>query len=427
MSISQNFSTPKPTLTLDFARSKKLDPRITFTRSSGGTCVGPNGLITLVSADQPRFDHDPTTGVCNGLLIEESRTNLVTFSDDFANARWTRTGFTINTNTLDTFSPDGTNNSDKILETATTNFHSNSTFNAITITANTLYTASIFVKSINKRYVQLVFDDNSTTSGGFANFDLNVGSVVASGNYGTGYIDSSRITAYPNNWYKISITSTAGTTSTLARFALNGLSTNDLSVFPTYAGNTANGYYIYGAQVEQGFLTSYIPTTSATVTRSQDNASIVGTNFSSWYNPNQWTLFADMSTPSANLIAAAASAQYVSIDDGTSNNFYTIRCVTGPSTPYIDGYANYNGNPVADYTGSNGSSFPSRVKAALVAKDSDSAFCYNGNVVETDSAFTLASTVNRMVIGGSPKAGTISKILYYPVRLTNDQIDLLTT
>lgn len=85
MSIQQNFPAISPSLSLNFARSKTLDPRITFTRTSTATRVNGQGLIEGVPANTPRFDHsyDPVSGTVKslGLLIEESRSNLVLFSE----------------------------------------------------------------------------------------------------------------------------------------------------------------------------------------------------------------------------------------------------------------------------------------------------------------------------------------------------------
>ena len=72
-----------PTLNLDFANSQSLDKRITFSRGSIGTRVNRNGLIETIPANQPRFDFDPVTGECRGLLIEESRANLIVVSNSF--------------------------------------------------------------------------------------------------------------------------------------------------------------------------------------------------------------------------------------------------------------------------------------------------------------------------------------------------------
>ena len=65
------------TLNLNFALTKALDPRITFTRASTATYVDASGIIQTAASGVPRFDHDPVTGESLGLLIEEARTNLL--------------------------------------------------------------------------------------------------------------------------------------------------------------------------------------------------------------------------------------------------------------------------------------------------------------------------------------------------------------
>lgn len=69
-----------PRLALDFTTAS-LDPRVTFTRTTGAsnpaTFINSSGVITAATNDQPRFDYDPVTLVCKGLLIEESRTNAL--------------------------------------------------------------------------------------------------------------------------------------------------------------------------------------------------------------------------------------------------------------------------------------------------------------------------------------------------------------
>ena len=73
-----------PRLALDFTTAS-LDPRITFTRTTGAsnpaTYINSSGVITAATNNQPRFDYDPITLVCKGLLIEESRTNSLLNTD----------------------------------------------------------------------------------------------------------------------------------------------------------------------------------------------------------------------------------------------------------------------------------------------------------------------------------------------------------
>lgn len=66
-----------PRLALDFTTAS-LDPRVTFTRTGNtATVTNSSGTIVAINADLPRFDFNPTTLVCRGLLIEEARTNAL--------------------------------------------------------------------------------------------------------------------------------------------------------------------------------------------------------------------------------------------------------------------------------------------------------------------------------------------------------------
>lgn len=73
-----------PRLALDFTTAT-LDPRVTFTRTTNATnpatYIDSSGAITAATNNQPRFDYDPVTLVCKGLLIEESRTNSLLNTD----------------------------------------------------------------------------------------------------------------------------------------------------------------------------------------------------------------------------------------------------------------------------------------------------------------------------------------------------------
>jgi len=71
MTIKTRFPFIEPSLDLNFAASKRLDPRITFTRASSATFVNEDGLIEAAGINQARFDHSPTTGESLGLLVEE--------------------------------------------------------------------------------------------------------------------------------------------------------------------------------------------------------------------------------------------------------------------------------------------------------------------------------------------------------------------
>lgn len=78
MTAIANLPDLRPSLLLDFANSGRVDPRIQCTRASSATCFGPDGKLRTVAAGVPRIDYDPATGKCLGLLVEESRSNMVT-------------------------------------------------------------------------------------------------------------------------------------------------------------------------------------------------------------------------------------------------------------------------------------------------------------------------------------------------------------
>jgi hypothetical protein len=77
LNVASTRASIRPTLLLDFASTKKLDSRVTFTRSSTATVINELGVLQVVASGVPRFDHDPVTGESLGLLLEESRTNLL--------------------------------------------------------------------------------------------------------------------------------------------------------------------------------------------------------------------------------------------------------------------------------------------------------------------------------------------------------------
>jgi len=426
-----------PSLMLNFARDKNLKDRIsgnnliTFTRSSTGTYVNSVGIITSNAANVPRFDHNPVTGESLGLLIEESRTNLTTYSEQLDNARWAVANFTLSANTTDTTTPDGTNTAEKILETVTNGIHAFASYNAYSISAGTIYTASIFVRSINKQFVQLVFDDTATTNGGHINFDLTAGTITASANYGTGASISGTITSYPNNWYRLSITTTAGTSGTFGRFAVNGIISGSSVAFQGYAGNTSNGYYIWGAQVEQAtFPTSYIPTVASTVTRSADNVSMTGINFSSWYNSSEGSVYCRY-----NRIGIQASNTGVStpwgVSDGTFSN--SISLVGGSLVPTSRRFDILNsGSATAQLFFSETETTQTFNKSCVTYKLNDIAGSYNAQTVLTDTSSNIPA-VNVFCIGRRDPAsgidylnGNISQLFYYPSRLTNTKLQQTT-
>jgi hypothetical protein len=353
-----------------------------------------------------RFEHNPITGESLGLEIEEQRTNLLTYSEQFDNAAWTKTNATVTSNTI--VAPDGTLTGDKLVEDSTLNTHTVQGA-TITTTSGTAYTLSVYLKAGGRNFAQVV---GGWVGGGTAAiFNLTSGTVVST------LSATASITAVGNGWYKCTITSTATNTngSTFIRPSTDG-------VITSYTGDGFSGLYVWGAQLEAGaFATSYIPTVASQVTRSPDAASMTGTNFSSWYRADEGTLYAE---------ASGQGSNYASIFD--------INATSGGADPSIA--LQWYAADINGYTYANGAyqallSTPSNramSKFSYGYKRNDFAFSANGATALTDtsgnvgSGYIQAGIGNR--VGGSIAInGTIKKLAYYPKRLANEELVSLST
>jgi hypothetical protein len=307
---SQNvFPSVRPTLDLDFANSKTLDPRITFTRASGGSYVGADGLIKYAGVNEARFDHDPSTGESLGLLIEDARTNLLNKSEDFTSP-WSYIGASSFISNI--LSPNGINYSTKLVESNLLEPHF--LFSGASVTNGLQYTASIYAKAAERSWVNLSFQATGLSSSAWANFNLNTGEI---GRFGSATIPS--ITKFPNGWYRCSITATAILTTSVGGFGVSPILSDINSRLPSYQGDGVSGVYIWGAQEEQkSFASSYIPTKGSTVTRAKENVELLGNNFSSWFNKNEGTIRISY-RPLFNGIYQTPFATLFTISDGISS------------------------------------------------------------------------------------------------------------
>ena len=140
------YPTIRPTLDLNFAVTKVLDDRITFTRDSVGTYIDENRVLKYASNNVPRFDHDFDTGESLGLLIEESRTNLAEYGTIVGGTGWyNRPTFTTTLN--DSVAPDGRTTATKITSLNAESDPDLYSYEQYSIGSNKTITHSIYVKS----------------------------------------------------------------------------------------------------------------------------------------------------------------------------------------------------------------------------------------------------------------------------------------
>jgi hypothetical protein len=411
MAIQQNFPSTRPSLNLNFARSKKLDPRITFTRTSSATYVGEDGLIKIAPANEARFDHDPITGESLGLLVEEARTNLIIRSEEFETANWSKSNGTVTSNQA--VSPSGTTTADTFITNIVTAL--NFIQQVRSVTSGTIYTWSVYLKSAGYSWVFMDAFDGSNHRTWFNISDGVIGTVQAG--------NTSTITPVGNGWYRCTLTRSTGSTST--NYAVAVVSGNDAQ---TISGDGTSGIYIWGAQLEVGaFPTSYIPTTASTVTRTADSASMTGTNFSSWYRQDAGTVFASFTSPVPTSVSVAAAI--VNFDDGTASNRFSP-CFYVSSTRQVA--ANQLTLGVTNYTLTAASEvdLKNTQKSATALSFGNYGMSANGLTPVTSSSAVTLPTVNTLRfglrIGGIQANATIRQLTYYPSRLPNQQLINLT-
>jgi hypothetical protein len=408
-----------PSLDQRFAESRSLidavsgQQLITFTRASDGTFVGSNGLIQTAGTNVPRFTHDPVTLESLGLLVEEQRANLLLRSEELETT-WGSNNYTITSNL--TAAPDGANTADKLIRNtldATAPVSQN-----VTVSASTAYTLSLYAKAAEWGKIGL---REGSTTGNYVTFDLATASVVST------QIATGSIASVGNGWFRLTMTMTTSGGQSSYGVRVIPLPPSYTSGTPNYsfAGDGTSGLFIWGAQLEAGAsATSYIPTTTATVTRSADVVSITGSAFSSWYRQDEGTVFAHFNSTTWNadpnfpkpFVAGTDDNNSFWIGGTTDDNQYRYRVRTGAVNQF--GAANITRTP----TISN--------KVAMAVKAADFAVAADGGNLATGSSGTMPAS-NQIYIGQDLAATNyinqpIRRLTYWPQRLSNTTLQALT-
>jgi hypothetical protein len=199
---------------------------ITFTRASTGTYLDSDGLLKTATTNVPRIEYD-INGNRKGLLIEEARTNLVLYSEDFANAAWLKSNATVDGNIV--IAPNGTLTGSLIYPTATsTSMHVAKTWVLLGFAAQ-----SVYAKAAGKDFLVLRRPDGATAN---AWFNLSTGEVT-SVSAGT-----ASIVPVSNGWYRCTYVSTVPSTNNVMY-----ISTSDANGSLNVTASGTDGIYIWGA------------------------------------------------------------------------------------------------------------------------------------------------------------------------------------
>jgi hypothetical protein len=411
-----NYPEIRPSLDLNFSRTKTLDPRITFTRASGGSYVDINGIIKYAGVNEARFDHDPITGESLGLLIEEARTNLSIQSENFDT--WTKTGVNVKSNVE--ISPDNSTDADEIT-TSESGPVNGRVARSATISQG-YYTISFYAKKANTNWLMITIE-TLQQAGRRVWYNLDTGKV---GSTISAFSDlwefNFNMVNVGNGWYRCSISVNINTPGTTLQY---------FAMCPNIDGsansNQGNSIYLWGAQLEAGaFPTSYIPTQASSRTRSADIAQITGKNFSDFYNQNGGTIF----------------CQAIGIDNvsGFNRKYWELNN-NSANFRILSGYRNSNsirlliinnGNQQPSLEQFGQSPFKNKIKTASTFGNNYFSITANGAQVLSSNSGTLP-IVDRLLLGGGHMGssslvlnGTISRLIYYPKRLPDSQLQTLT-
>jgi hypothetical protein len=382
-----------PSLDLSFMNGT-LPPGVTFTRASTGTYLDASGTMQLAAANAPRFDHDPGTHAALGLLVEESRANSLLNSD--------------------TLNPTG----NCVASTDIAPLHAGATLWKLTwpagggngaiwginlpIVIGTAYAASCWV------YIPSAYN---TAVDNLPEFNVDVG-LNGTGGYNTGILaDGTK----RNQWQRLTGAVLAGT---------GGSTTCNLVIrrANAYGGASLGGSvcYLCCPQFEVGgFVSSYIPTGAAAVTRAEDFCSVP---IGAWYSAAASTLCAESIHPvvsPSNFWQAIAS-----IDDGIVTNRAQI-------------YRVLNSNNVASqvtptYNPTLGALTPGAVtKAAVATQNGKQVSALNGVVGGVGAVGTTLTGVTALNIGhsgsGTPLDGYIRRVRYWPRLLSAGELQTVTS
>ena len=381
-----------------------------FTRSTSGTRINKDGLIEVVTNNKPRIDFkDDAKGA---LLLEPTRSNLITYSEAFDNAYWTKSGSSVVSGFV---SPKGDLSAFKLVEDTSTAIHY---MYHPTIGDVGIKTASFFVKAGERNKIGI---RDAATGGSYVSFDLENGVILDETLTATGTIK-----AVADGWYKISIEQTITSALRYQIFILPNSYTSG-SILGTYTGDGTSGIYIFGAQLEVGsYATSYIPTQGATATRVAETCVKNNIDTSIISSSYPFTMYVE----STYIVGNEQALSF--INSSVPNNYYVI--TINSNVVNLDARANGLTELISSGVSLvNGQKF----KAAITMQSATSGkICVNGNTVISKTNFSnqsVNSNINDLLIGQLRLATDngqrlpVSDVKFYNTALTDSELQALTT
>lgn len=391
----------------------------TFTRPSIGTYFNSTGILQTAATNVPRFDYDPNTNAAKGILIEESRTNLIPNGQGIgASGSNLPTGWSVD-QAFGGISPSSTSSTINSKGYGAFQFTINGTtsfgnrllitpvyfpYSAIAVSPNTAYTMSWGAELMGGSYpygIQINFQW------------FNSSGTYLSSTSGTNRTSISGFTRYADT-----TTSPANAATVKIRFDFTGYGTGGTNVNFTMQ--------LSGVQLEQGsFATSYIPTTTAAVTRAADTLFI--NNIGLWSNTSKSTLFSIFSS-----FGTTVNRQIASFGDGSSPYYNGAQRIGLSSTNTLEARQQTTSGEslTGNYTGPPANTIKKISFASDIAGTGSVAI---DGTIQSLSQTGTAGTISFSKLGvGNDDMGTtqlngyVQKFKYYPSITSNAQLQLMT-
>ena len=380
---------------------------MTVVRATTATRVNSAGLIESVANNVPRLDY--SNGTCPSILVEPQRTNLLQYSEQINNAAWIKDNSPTITTNIAT-APDGTISADGIQAADASNFKTiNQTF---AVSSNSTITASVFIKKeTSETYyggLGIIFYGTSTKTC-FVAFKAVTGEGAVIGSNLTAII---KVDDYGNYW-RLSVTTTDnGSNASLDLYYYATLSTT----FTGLSAGAGSVRTIWGLQLEAAsYPTSYIPTTSAAVTRNADVISKTG--ISALIGQTEGTIFIDFDID--NILSQTIDPVIFSF---TGTNY--IRLFTTGVISYFD-------SNVVSLSSSSSIINNGQNKIAVNYKNNDFSIYANGVLVATNNsgAVVAKSQISLNYIASTIYNPSIfyNLVTLFPTKLTGAECISLTT
>lgn len=405
-------SATTPVLVMDFVNNTATYNRVvttianasgwSYTRSGAATSHSTTG-VTSFATDTPRITD-------RGLLVEQARTNICLQSQTLDNASWTKTNCSISADAI--VAPDGTTTADKVIENTSAGVV-HRLEQTITNTNNPT-THSVYGKAGERNWLYIRSND-ATPTANTAWFDLTNGVV--------GTVNSSMtatIEPVGNGWYRCSATLTSPPAS--ANVWNIGIALGDGALTHTGHASGTWGLYMWGMQQETATSrSSYIPTTTTSVTRAIDAALM--TSLSNIAYP--CTVVVEYERA----VDTGGSENLFCMDDNSSNN----RVVVNVTSADLANYTVLSGGvSQAGATVSGALALRTTYKTAVRVATDDFISAKGGTLSTADTAGTLPSAPTHLRFGNINTGSTtahnyIRKVTIYNKLFANADMQLLST